>query len=506
MKISTLSFLIFFVASFSSSIANTNDTSSNPDQTNSEIRLLKKDSLLLDIELLEQAMKEMHPGLYRYNTPEQIDRLFSDLKTNLPDEIPENEFMIRLAQSVREIKCGHTYLNPWNLNAEVRSRLFGGNTFFPLGFKVISGRFYITENASDQGVIRRGAELLSINGTPMEKLYEQLKTIAKTDGNNNAPIDDYLSLSNFKVRNWNAFDLYLQLFYPLNRSTFAISYRNFGEDEVRYLSVPAMSKNERAEKMQAKYGPEILEVDRWKLSYVNDDFAVIRLGTFAIWNWKKFDQKQWFKETFEEINEKQIKRLAIDLRGNGGGLSEPANELLSYIIKDSLLCDDLGKVYIRTTKFNPELLPYIDTWVKPLIAGLPEKMYTKKGRGLYELNAPSECLDIIPNKNRFQGETFIMGDASNVSATFTILQKANLFEFATYIGQESGGNQQGINGGEYAFFTMPYSKMEVDIPLKYFSPPTVSPDAGISPKIPIDVTQEDISKNIDPYLNYLSTE
>ena len=37
-----------------------------------------------------------------------------------------------------------------------------------------------------------------------------------------------------------------------------------------------------------------LEKERWSFEQINEDLAVIKLGTFAIWNWKDFDANQWF--------------------------------------------------------------------------------------------------------------------------------------------------------------------------------------------------------------------
>ena len=162
-----------------------------------------------------------------------------------------------------------------------------------------------------------------------------------------------------------------------------------------------------------------------------------------------------------------------------------------------------GKVLIKTTKLDKSLLPYIETWAKPLIAGLPEEMYRKIDEEHYQLLEPSNCVDILPKATPYKGKVFILGDASNVSATFTLLDQAKTHHFATFVGQPSGGNKQGINGGEYAFFQMPYSKMEVDIPLKFFAPNQARKDEGISPKYLINVTQEDIATNRDPYLAFI---
>ena len=468
-----------------------------------DAKYLSRDSLISDLNLLEQALTELHPGLYRYNTPQQIKGMFESLRNNLPEQINERDFMVRLAQTTAQLRCGHTYLNPWNMNAELRARLFGGEQYIPIGFTVVNGQFFITENASNDTKLERGAEIFSINAIPIHEIYDSLKTIVKIDGSNYAPLDYYLSLDNYDPSTWQTFDLYLSLFFHLNDGTFTIEYRNYGDNRISVAQLKALSKQERAQKMKRKYGPQILEKERWSLDIINDDLALMKIGTFAVWKWKGFDYKLWFKDAFSRLDSLGIDNLALDIRGNGGGLTAAANDLISYLTFDTLRCDDLGKVYIRSTKINPELLPYSDVYVKPLIDGLPPDFYRKSQNDLFELRIPEDCTDVFPNSSRFKGKIYVFGDGSNVSATYTLLKKAKQFGFATFIGSTTGGNQQGINGGEYVFFNLPYSNVEVDIPLKYYAPKLLQKDQGLSAEIYLKPTQQDIARGQDTNLNYV---
>ena len=51
-----------------------------------------------------------------------------------------------------------------------------------------------------------------------------------------------------------------------------------------------------------------------------------------------------------------------------------------------------------------------------------------------------------------------------------------------------------------AFFTMPYSKMEVDIPLIFSQPMQEMPDAGVKPDVSIKMTQAALAQGADPLL------
>lgn len=466
-------------------------------------KLLQKDSLLADIDLLERALTEIHPGIYRYNSPESINREFDCLRAQVYEGMTEAEFMKILAQSIKKIRCGHTYLNPWNMNADLRDRLFGGRIYFPLGFSILNGQFIVTHNASEATGIRAGAAIASINGVSAKTILDSLSTIAKVDGNNNSPIPNYLSISNFDARHWNAFDLYFQLFFPMEDTAFKVTYQNLGEQSTQSVTLKALKKEEREAIMNKRYLDSRPEGSSWSLNLSNPDLAVMRLGTFAIWKWEDFDHTEWFQEAFDTIQQLGIPNLAIDIRGNGGGLSEPRDELISYLIRDKLDCSDASKSLIRTTKVDAAFMPHAKSWNQIIFEGLPPQFYTRYDDTFFELKEEAGCRNISPKKNRFKGQAFILGGPGNVSATFTLLQKARHYGFATFVGQESGGNQQGINGGEYLFFYLPHSQMEVDIPLKYFAPPGERPDAGVAPEVEVTLTQEDIAQGQDPCMDYI---
>ncbi|GAB5564237.1 MAG: S41 family peptidase [Winogradskyella sp.] len=469
----------------------------------SDQKLLRKDSLINDIELYKLSLESLHPGLYRYNNKKDIDSLFLQFRNNIPSEIYEGDFFLELSRLTSKLKCGHTYLNPWNMQSDLRERLFLGKKYLPLGIRILDGKFFAVENVSENTGIKSGAEILEINGIKADELYSNMMSLSKRDGNNINSINHYLSLDNFQSSQWEAFDMFLSLLDTYRNGEYEIIYQNYLSESSNKCILKALDKEEREAKIAQKYGKDYLDNKRWDLEILNEDLAIMKIGTFAIWEKKNFDYKIWLSDCFSRLEKSKVENLIIDIRGNGGGLTDPANHLISYLISEDLICNKQKKVLIKTVKYNEEILPYITPKIDFLVNGLPDEYYKKYSRELYELLYDGNCIDTKPQLKAFKGKVFIFGNGTNVSATYTLLDKAKEFNFGKYIGDVSGGNLQGINGGEYAFFEMPYSKMEIDIPLKYFYPGVMNTDSGVIPDVEIKYTQKDLANNDDPYLNYV---
>ena len=456
-----------------------------------QAKLLKSDSLLVDIDYLEEILTSVHPGIYRYNTKEQIAAEFDRLRRQVQGrKMDEAAWMLLLAKSVNKVKCGHTYLNPWNMKKSIRNRLFGGAIYFPLGFKILDGRMVVSENLSDEQSIERGDLIVSINGLPAQQILDSMTIIAKTDGHNFNPVDSYLSLDEFGENRWEAFDLYYRLFFGVD-DTFEVVCE--GVNKTTKYELKALTKKERSDRFKGN------AINRWDLSFEKKK-AIMTLGTFATWNWKGFDYKEWFEESFRKIDSAGSAYLVIDLRGNSGGLGEIREELLSYLTAMEIPCRGNQKVLVRTLQADSKFKPYADTWTNWIFEGLTADKYEHYNEDFYELDESSNCKSIQPKPKPFLGSVYLLGGPSNVSATFQLMQTSKLLDNVHFVGSETGGNQQGINGGEYIFFYLPYSGMEVDIPLKFFFGGDDRPDQGILPDYPVQYKLSDIRLGIDPHM------
>ena len=87
------------------------------------------------------------------------------------------------------------------------------------------------------------------------------------------------------------------------------------------------------------------------------------------------------------------------------------------------------------------------------------------------------------------------------SAGFLIARDLQRSGAATLVGEPTGGNQRGLNGGQLAWLTLPNSGIAVDIPLVA----TVyagAPDAPITPDVRIEARIADAIAGRDAPLQY----
>lgn len=67
-----------------------------------------------DFEILKKALVAIHPGIYRYQTPESLGRVFNEFNAKLKTLLSEKDFFVFVSQFTNRLDCGHTYQNPYN--------------------------------------------------------------------------------------------------------------------------------------------------------------------------------------------------------------------------------------------------------------------------------------------------------------------------------------------------------------------------------------------------------
>jgi C-terminal processing protease CtpA/Prc len=97
----------------------------------------------------------------------------------------------------------------------------------------------------------------------------------------------------------------------------------------------------------------------------------------------------------------------------------------------------------------------------------------------------------------YRGRTVVLVGPQNSSAGFLFARDVATSGAATLLGQATGGNLQGLNGGELCWLTLPHSGVAVDIPLLASFSPGNPPDAGVLPQHAVSPSFADAQAGID---------
>ncbi len=76
-----------------------------------------------DFDLMRKALEEAHTGLYRFSTKSQMDRAFDAQRAKLNRPMTKAEFLVVLAETLAQIRCGHTGLTPDNETQMAKARV-----------------------------------------------------------------------------------------------------------------------------------------------------------------------------------------------------------------------------------------------------------------------------------------------------------------------------------------------------------------------------------------------
>lgn len=473
-------------------------------------RVLTAAQMKEDLAILKKTLTAIHPGIYRYQTPASIERLFADSAAEIVSPLTENEFFLKIAKLTNKIYCGHTFPNPYNQNSLLRERIFNGKTYLPFYFRIVGGKIIVTENASNQ-TLAKGSEIKKINGVAAREIIDKLLAITNADGKNTlAHRRSQLELTRFNAEHYAHFDWYFPLVFPFEKSIFKVEAVDAATKKAVNFETAAMTKSERTKEIERRYGKTPTYDDGWKFEIRNNSVGYLKIANSITWRLKQIKYKEFLADAFARLREKNIKTLVVDLRGNDGGDGNLGFELARYLAKTELPPYATSRRLVRNVSAQTEISKYLDAFSPEMKTylqnGLPPNTFKTGENGFYEI-LPNENVTTYPNvapaENNFRGETFVIADASNASATFVFLRFVKKNNLAKIVGDESGGNLQGINGGNYYFLNLPNSRVEIDVPVYFFAPLSAEKDSAVKPDFQIAPTADDIAEGIDAEFNFI---
>lgn len=449
---------------------------------------LTRNDLRNDVDIVRRALT-LHPGLHRYATPQELAGWLEVFAREFVGATDEDTRFLALSRLLARIRCGHTYPSLYNQSRAVAGRLFARRTRLPFEFRWLEESMVVTRSYPGVDDLAPGSRILRLNGMEPRVLLQHLMLHARADGHNDAKRLDLLSEQGEDSIGY--FDVFQSLLLPPVDGLHRLEA--LGPDGTRRrLALAAISPEDRQAQSRV---PANDGTPYWQWEVRPDGIAVLTMPGWAMYSLKWKGWEAWLDDRLTALS--GARALLIDLRANEGGEDVGDAILARLASRDLEFAAYRERVRFRSTPAS--LDPFLDTWddsFRRLGEGgkaLEDGFFQRPGSGDIETIAAKGPRVSLP-------VAALIGPG-NSSATFQFALRARQSGLVKLIGQPTGGNLRGINGGCFFFVRLPASGLEFDLPLVGYFPQQPQPDAGLEPDIGVGLSWQDIASGRDAVMD-----
>ncbi|WAC09254.1 S41 family peptidase [Dyadobacter pollutisoli] len=397
-------------------------------------RLLQTSQLREDFQTFRSTLTENHPDLYRYRPRESIDRLLDSCQKSIVAPMNLIAFGNLIRFAVSAIECGHT---SGSLPGELMEQYASSVAMFPLKLWFAGGRAFVL--CSKEANAPVGSEILSIDGEPIEQIRQKLFSYLPSDGK--------IQTKKNATLNNDAFQFLYNFVYGEKihfRTRLAMS-----DGQVRDITLLA-TKFENTQCPAYKTGNNTKPLE---FSLSDNTRALLTIRTFSkdrISNAGQ-DFPVFLDSIFNQLEQREIRHLVIDLRGNGGGDDIYGALLYSYLTNETF-----------------RYFSVLQSKSKPLMTSDDH---------------PGLAIQQPANIN-FKKKVYVLTDGRTFStaADFCAIVRSNAR--GVFVGEETGGSYEGNNSGGTVRVNLPHSGIRLAVPTVRYSnavKPGTEPGRGIIP-------------------------
>jgi hypothetical protein len=462
------------------------------------------EELQKDYTIFRHLLESWHPSLYWYTSRDSMSAYFDEGYATIRDSMTEPQFRTLLSYVIAKVDCGHTSVRASKSYAHYldTARL----RQFPLILKFWDDTMVVSSNLNRRDtILKRGTQLISINGRTTQQLVDTLFNYIVTDGRNRTGKYQYLS-TGLHFSSW-----YKDVFGYSD--SFDIAYRDTG-GMVQTARIPIYDP--RADTVRRSLGRVLLPgtaqrsqgpaqrlrppsrrerrkrerlLTRSLLLDSASHTAFLTLNTFE----HGYHLRGFFRHSFEQMKAKNVKNLVIDVRSNGGGDASNSTLLTRYLIdKRFKLADSLYTVRRHS--------PY-DRYINN---GFIYEMLTmfasrKRSDGKYHFGYFERHFYSPFTKNHFDGHIYILTGGNSFSATCLFAGALKGQSNVTLVGEETGGAYYGNTAWMIPDVTLPNTHVRFRLPRfrLVIDRQREKDGRGILPDVPALPTVEAIGKGQD---------
>ena len=443
-----------------------------------------------DVQLLDEILRTLHPGLHRYLSPAALEARLGLLDRQWQADPSLETRYIGLTRLLAAIRCGHSYPSFYNQTRPIADRLFSRKDRLPVAFRWIGDQMVVTENQTNDIWLPKGSVIKAIDGVSSAAILSRLLPLVRADGSNDGKRLALLSPTG--ADEIETFDVLRGLVYGAPKNgQFNVHFRAPGTSRDAWVDIPAVDLAARKRYVRTLDPRSNEPIWQWQMG--DDGIAVLTMPGWAIYN-SKWDWQSWLDERLDSLA--GAKGLILDLRENEGG-NDCGDAILARLSPTDITRPKTNRlVRYRTTP--PALDSYLDTWDDSFRAwGEVAVPYSDR---FFRLTRSDDSGVIASKKPQVRVPMAVLTSPQNSSATFQFASLVKATGLGKLIGEPTGGNRRGINGGAFFFVRLPESGIEFDLPLIGYFPEGRQPDAGIEPDIHVSNSAADIAADRDRVL------
>ncbi|SDG90452.1 Peptidase family S41 [Dyadobacter soli] len=436
-------------------------------------------ALVSDLDMIRTSVVTLHPGLGRFEPREHFLHSLDSIRSVVAgrDSTTLMSFFRMVNPVLTKLRCGHTkFFSPM----KGFPFYFYTNSLMPVIVRFDdSGGLLVTKSEYPQAV---GKYITQVNGQPIDAILRALRAQMFVDGfvrsSADAQIQQYFSAwyADFIQQNEGPFTVALA---DESNNRTSIDMKGIGTEAWQTLNRGSSSLSTHNH-----------------LSFPSDSVARLRIATFYSTQGDKHF-KRFLDSAFTAIDQRRVRRLIIDVRGNEGGNDALGKELYAHIALRDFRYYDHVEVKVRRKKD----VPHRDNAYLPRFIGLARLFIRKDASGRLQFRKHQNLGIHHPRRKAYTGEVVFLMDGLSYSVTAEFLAVARHQNRGLFVGEESGGAYQGNSSGTFAIYKLPATGLDLGIPLAGYYPAIgTEPEKGrgVLPDVATRPSRQDLLSNQDP--------